>query len=718
MVVTTIAVTGAGANPVGMKFAQTGHLIYNSTLGTVFRIDGATKNVDAQVKVPSAGPGTTVVQTDKSGFILAQGRTIEFGKSDLQVADPLPAPATERPVVMEAAGAAFAVYQRAGAVQRLGENPATETLGGALGQSVVTSTGTLWVHRLSTQELCQLPLRAERIACVAKVTAGHTGALALVDDQPVFVDTTVRELRAVNGDGLGRAMSFAQLDIPADAIVAAHDVAGRIAILDRSKNVLQLVDTSQVVSGRPSAEPVVKRLRPGKYEQIASSGDGVALIDATDDSLVTLDRDGEPKTRQKIPPPSKDAKTAKDERPSLFRGGDSRLYVDSKAGEHSMVVEGNGEVTEVEVAGRGDEKDENKTTPSAKPSQSIKPSQPVKPSTPTKTVQPTEEERRETPTPANPPKTKRSDPEREKPETNKPKPRNTPRKPAVQAGRPGAPGDVSATPGDGSALIKWTTAAPNGTPITSYVVSWSGGSRTVEDSDRSLNVTGLTNGSSYVFTVLAENRAGRGAGVSSARITLGGAADAPVGLTTTDWPEEVMLSWRQPDLNGGRLLRYEVTQGGVNESTTAASYRWSGLSTGSQYTFQVRAVTRSADGRVLVGSNASIAATPGSGADGTIQISHGRSGDYTDSNCPEGTSGCAFILLNARNLAPNTTYMFRAYASEWGELHDGGFELETDADGNLTMHKFHNSAVGQQVWVTVDGPGGHFESNRVLWPDE
>jgi hypothetical protein len=71
--------------------------------------------------------------------------------------------------------------------------------------------------------------------------------------------------------------------------------------------------------------------------------------------------------------------------------------------------------------------------------------------------------------------------------------------------------------------------------------------------------------------------------------------------------------------------------------------------------------------------------------------------------------------VKARGFEPNTTYTFRAYAGG-KEIHEGGYELTTDDQGNLTQNKFHNSRVGLRVYVTATGPGGPFRSNTMTWP--
>lgn len=633
MLATTLAVTGAGADTAGMKFLQSGHLIYNSTLGTVFHIDGGTKNVDGQLSVPGLGPGVRSVQTDTHGFLLARGSITEFGKSDLKVADPEPAPSDEQPSALEAPGAAYAVYREAGAISRLGVNPVTLPGGGALGPPVVTADGTLWVHRLTSRELCQLPLQADRLTCPAELTSGHTGALTVVNDQVVFVDSTARELRAVTADGFGRTIPIPDVPMTPSSMVAPYDVNGRIAIVDA--NQLHLVDAASVVSDREAAAPVVQKLHPGKYSQIASSGRGLALIDSSNDTLVTVDADGKQSVRR-IPPPSADAKPAKDDEPTLFRGADKRLYVDSVAGEHSMVVDDDGQVTE--VAATGTEHKPEKTKP-PKPKESTPPSTPssIKPTQtePTRTpplaehTQGSDEgdkQKTDPPEHTQPPRTQNPPEKTTPPPKPTPNPTPKPKPPPVKASPAAAPSGLQAAPGDG----------------------------------------------------------------------------------------EVTLTWQRPNLNGGTFVSYSVVQDGDPETASSPRYTWDGLTNGKSYTFQVRAVTRGTDGQLLIGVFATVTATPG-GA-GSLRISHGpKVTKYDDSDCPEAAQDdCAYITVTVSGFEPNTDYVFKAY-SNGNQIHDS-YTLTTDDNGDLSQEKFHNSRVGQVVYVTATGPGGPYKSNSFTWP--
>jgi hypothetical protein len=84
--------------------------------------------------------------------------------------------------------------------------------------------------------------------------------------------------------------------------------------------------------------------------------------------------------------------------------------------------------------------------------------------------------------------------------------------PTPSAGTPSAPQSVVAQAGYTKAKVSWATPASNGgSAITSYTVTAAPGSKTVTTSSRSATVTGLTNGTTYTFTVRANNTNGAGA---------------------------------------------------------------------------------------------------------------------------------------------------------------------------------------------------------------
>ncbi len=77
---------------------------------------------------------------------------------------------------------------------------------------------------------------------------------------------------------------------------------------------------------------------------------------------------------------------------------------------------------------------------------------------------------------------------------------------------PGAPTNVIATAGNGSALIAWTAPSNDGgAPITDFTVTSSPSGLTCKSTETACTVTGLTNGTTYTFTVTATNVIGTGA---------------------------------------------------------------------------------------------------------------------------------------------------------------------------------------------------------------
>lgn len=93
VVVAAVAVGGSADVP-ALEFLNPGHWVVNTAAGKVYHVDGATKQVDAEVPLPGAKPGSVVVQGDTSGYVVGAGQYTEFGKSTLRVEATTPAPTT------------------------------------------------------------------------------------------------------------------------------------------------------------------------------------------------------------------------------------------------------------------------------------------------------------------------------------------------------------------------------------------------------------------------------------------------------------------------------------------------------------------------------------------------------------------------------------------------------------------------------------------------
>ncbi|MGC7100200.1 fibronectin type III domain-containing protein [Amycolatopsis lurida] len=494
-----LAVSGAAKPGGGIDFFQSGHWVFNSVLGTVFHIDGASRNIDAQMGL-AADPGSQVVQGETGGYVVGGNRIIEFGKSDLAVGKVTAPAARERPVALEVAGGPYLVYRQAGQIVRLGDEHTSIAAGGSLGEPVTTSAGSVWVHHQGTNSICELGRDADRLDCPANAPSGHTGGLTTVADRPVFIDTSTDTVHPVEGDGLGEGTALG-VDAPPTARFASTDVGGRIAVLDGAGKRMHLVDTTPA-----KASPVTVDLPEGDYADVASSGQSVVLLDRAKNHVLTYDRDGNPRQNTPIPPGE----------PRLSKGEDSRVYVDSADGGHVLVVDNDGAVHPVQVTGN------EHPAPSAPP-----PAGPPPPAAPpAQPAPPAQEQQQQAPPPAQtkPP----PPPPQPKPSTPAPKP----------ASPPGAPPGVKATAGNAAITVNWGAASPNGGAVSNYHIAWTSsagsGEKTVGGGIRSTTLSGLTNGSTYVITVTAQNSAGRGPGASSAGVT----PKSPRSITVSRGEEE------------------------------------------------------------------------------------------------------------------------------------------------------------------------------------
>ena len=198
---------------------------------------------------------------------------------------------------------------------------------------------------------------------------------------------------------------------------------------------------------------------------------------------------------------------------------------------------------------------------------------------------------------------------------------------ATPATVPGSP-VLSATPGNGQVTLNWTAPSSNGgSAITGYKVyegTTAGGENLTTPvctvSATTCAVTGLTNGTTYFFKVLATNAVGDSALSNEASATPLGVPDAPTGLTATPGNGQVGLSWTAPSSNGGSAITgYKVyegtTTGGENLTTpvctvSATTCAVTGLTNGTTYFFKVLATNANGDGGLSNEASATPATAP------------------------------------------------------------------------------------------------------------
>jgi hypothetical protein len=693
-----VAAVAGAANPVSaVQFLLPGHWVYNASLGAVFHVDGSSGSVDASARVPGSG-GEQVFQGDTSGYVVGESRITEFGKSSLSVEESATPPSREEPVGVETAGGPYLVYRQAGKVVRLGDRHTVLSLGGPVGTPVATRDGTVWLPRPQAGLLCQLPARAKQVSCPVLLPKGHAGALSVVSDRLVFVDTTRDTVHVVEKDGLGAPRELG-VDARDDARLASTDVAGRLAILDGQQ--MHLADAGLGTAGLEKAKPVTVDLEDGEYAGPVSTGSVVAVVNRTTNTLLTYDSQGTRKQTKELPPEKGD--------PRLTRGEDDRIYVDSASGEHVVVVDKDGELTDVPITEDGVRpakptggKDPETPIATPAPGPPATPNPPVSPATPkpSQTTQPTQPIQPTQPSePTRPPVVEQTPP---------------PAPPVVPPSPPGAPTVVNATAGDASATVSWGPAPDNRSPVTGYRISWNGGQTDVPGNARTTVVPGLANGTTYTFTVTATNAAGTGPGAASNPVTPVAPtrpASAPTNLVV-DYDRgsrDATMSWAQPaDLGGGTLLHYVVSGPGVPDTvTTGQTFTFNDIAGTGTMTFTVRAVTQTPSGQVDGASASQSVEVP----NGTVSLSRGA---LTQEQCA-GDPDCAWLHIELANMRPNTHYTLVPHST--GAYQGPNGQCTTNASGSCVVSDqiaFHEE--GNTVWVTATAPDGTAtRSNDLFW---
>ena len=203
---------------------------------------------------------------------------------------------------------------------------------------------------------------------------------------------------------------------------------------------------------------------------------------------------------------------------------------------------------------------------------------------------------------------------------------------------PDAPTDLVITPGNGGATVTWT--APifvGGSGVTNYTVTaddGNGGLFTCSTATTSCVVIGLTNGTNYIFTVVATNLTGDSNASTSAAGTPKTNPGAPTNVSATAGDGTLSVGFTAPLSNGGASITgYTVTaddgDGGLFTcQTSKLTCTITDLTNGVMYIITVVATTVAGDS----GNSTALAATPyttpsaplspsATAGDGTLDVS-------------------------------------------------------------------------------------------------
>ena len=185
--------------------------------------------------------------------------------------------------------------------------------------------------------------------------------------------------------------------------------------------------------------------------------------------------------------------------------------------------------------------------------------------------------------------------------------------------------DLVATRGDTKVNLTWTKPNDNGSPISSYRITYwdvntgEVNKKTVDGSAKTAQITKLTNGAPYAFKINAVNAIGQSpdSNVDSATPTKTVLTSVPNqvrGVTAIPSNGQVLLSWFEPSDNGAPITSYRiiVNEKGSTITTThpnigdVTKATISGLKNNVTYEFKINAVNSKGNGQ----TSKTISATP------------------------------------------------------------------------------------------------------------
>ena len=251
---------------------------------------------------------------------------------------------------------------------------------------------------------------------------------------------------------------------------------------------------------------------------------------------------------------------------------------------------------------------------------------------------------------------------------------------------PGAPMRLTATAGNGNITLNWIVPADGGSSILRYEYRYSAATGNGSygewaevsggPSQTSVTISGLTNGVEYAFQVRAVNDVGEGE-PATVNQTPGAVPDAPT-LSARGGNGTVTLTWDAPANDGGApFLNYDVRyrKSGaswgawmeVEGGSSARSVTITGLTNGTSYEFQVRAVNGKG-----AGAEATTESTPVPGLN-FAHFANGEQGGVTITS--------EIVLVNVET---SKIYPAVFFYNQMGEQIDAGMVVDLGGDLVLT----------------------------------
>lgn len=274
---------------------------------------------------------------------------------------------------------------------------------------------------------------------------------------------------------------------------------------------------------------------------------------------------------------------------------------------------------------------------------------------------------------------------------------------------PGAPTGVTGTPGNSQVTVSFIVPTDNGgSAITSYSVTASPGGITETGSSSPITVSGLTNGTTYTFSVVATNAIGNSPqSLASLGIIPSTVPAAPDLFAATPGNGQAIIGFNQPS-NGGSVItnyQYSINNGvsytAFSPAQTSSPVTITGLTNG--ITYQVRLKAVNANG-VSAQSLLAISVTPNT-TPATPTIQYLLAGDRTAYIYVSAGSGGGTATNYQYTMDSGATYISVSPAAITSPITVTGLTNGSSTTfGVRAVNDVGNSAVSNYVSVTPVNP--------------
>jgi uncharacterized protein (TIGR02145 family) len=283
---------------------------------------------------------------------------------------------------------------------------------------------------------------------------------------------------------------------------------------------------------------------------------------------------------------------------------------------------------------------------------------------------------------------------------------------------PNAPTITSVTAGNAQVSVAFTVPASNGCTVTGYTVASSPVGFTATEASSPIVVTGLTNGVTYTFKVVATNAAGNSVDSNESNTVIPSTfPDAPTITSVTAGNAQVSVAFNLPASNGGSpITSYTVraypppSSGNSTVTGTSSPIDYTGLTNGASYQFDVLATNTAGNSQ---SSSRSVGVTPNPPCGENVTFT------YNGSSVTYGTvlgGGKCWLdrNLGAQQVATSKTDSL-GYGDlfQWGRLADG-HQLRTSTT-TTTLSTTDTPGDNKFIISQYDDKDWRSTTNNNLW---